>query len=225
MTALTTETAPPYNRREMSVDETAAANAIRRQEERLQRDPSSLAFAQLADLYRKAGRSAEAVALCRQGLGRYPHYATARLILAKALVAEGRPDEALAEIERILEASPRDVQSHRLAAEVHRRAGRIDAAVQHLQAAVRLDPADRESRAMLALLHPDDQTAPEDSGVARVLADDTFVTSAFGALCLEQGLVDEAALVFTRILRKDPSNSAARDGLEQAFRARLRRKG
>jgi cytochrome c-type biogenesis protein CcmH/NrfG len=59
----------------------------------------------------------------------------------------------------------------------------------------------------------------------RLLADDTFVTDAFGTPCLEQGLADEAALVFTRLLRKDPENVAARKRLEAALRARSRRKG
>ncbi len=207
----------------MPVDDPALANAIRRQEERLQRDPTSLAFAQLADLYRKAGRSREAVALCREGLTRYPHYTTARLILAKALLAEGELDGALAEVQAILAASPADAQAHRLAAEVHRRGGRVDTACEHLEAALRLDPADRESRALLSLLRAGPNG--EAAGLARVLADDTFVTVTFGALCLDQGLVEEAAQVFTRILRKDPDNRAARDGLEQALRARLRRKG
>ena len=44
------------------VDERGLVDAIRRHEERLTRDPDSLAFAQLADLYRKAGRTGEAVA-------------------------------------------------------------------------------------------------------------------------------------------------------------------
>jgi len=74
----------------VSHDDAALTQAIRRQEERLARDPGSLAFAQLADLYRKVGRTREAAALCRDGLARYPHYTTARLILAKALVADGK---------------------------------------------------------------------------------------------------------------------------------------
>lgn len=208
----------------MPVDDTATTAAIRRHEERLQRDPSSLAFAQLADLYRKAGRGRDAVALCREGLARYPQYATARLILAKALVAEGDDDGALAEVSRLLDAAPRDAEAHRLAAEICRRAGRLDVAVEHLEAAVRADPGDRESRALLGLLRAESPSG-DSGGLARVLADDTFVTPAFGALCLEQGLADEAAHVFTRILRKDPDNPEARAGLEQALRVRLRRKG
>ncbi|OGK99709.1 MAG: hypothetical protein A3E31_14575 [Candidatus Rokubacteria bacterium RIFCSPHIGHO2_12_FULL_73_22] len=209
----------------MSQDDAALAQAIRRQEERLARDPGSLAFAQLADLYRKAGRTREAAALCRDGLTRYPHYTTARLILAKTLVADGDLDGALAELARILEVSPKDVQCHRLAAEIHRRRGRIDAAVAHLETAVRLDAGDRESRALLGLLRAATPPADDASGLVRVLADDTFATVAFGTLCLEQTCLEEAAQTFTRILRKDPDNRAAREGLELTLRARQRRKG
>lgn len=209
----------------MPVDDPAIANAIRRQEERLARDPTSLAFAQLADLYRKAGRAREAVATCREGLVRYPHYTTARLILAKALVALGEEPLALAEIGTILAVSPKDVQCHRLAAELHRHRGDLEGAVRHLETAVALDPGDRESRALLGLLRAAPAPAAEATGVPRLLRDDTFVTAAFGALCLEQGCVEEAAQVFTRMLRNDENNREARDGLEAAVRARSRRKG
>src|SRR5262245_40854804 len=103
----------------------ALAAAVRRHEERLARDPSSLAFAQLADLYRKSGRMPEAIALCRKGLTRYPQYTTARLILAKAWVADGHFDEAASEIRTALEQSPKDVQCLRLAAEIDRRRGNV----------------------------------------------------------------------------------------------------
>jgi predicted Zn-dependent protease len=209
----------------MPVDDPALDAAIRRHEERLSRDPTSLAFAQLADLYRKAGRTHEAVAVCRHGLARYPQYTTARLILAKALAAEGALDAATAEIEAILAASPNDVQCHRLAAEIQRRLGHIDRAVTHLEATVRVDPGDRESRSLLGLLRATPHAQGEATGLQRVLADDTFATIAFGTLALEQGCVEEAAQAFTRILRRDPGNEGAREGLETTLRARARRKG
>jgi tetratricopeptide (TPR) repeat protein len=203
----------------------ALVAAMRRHEERLARDPGSLAFAQLADLYRKAHRTEEAIALCRQGLVRYPQYTTARLILAKSCLAENRLDEAGAEVRTALEQSPKDVQCLRLAAEIERRQGRVDAAADFLDRAVKLDPGDRESRVLLGLLRADPQGAGEGAGLARVLRDDTFVTLTFGTTCLEQGCLDEAATVFTRLLRKDPNNAGAREGLEQTLRARSRRKG
>jgi len=209
----------------MPVEDQAIVGAIRRQEERLARDPASLAFAQLADLYRKAGRTRDAVALCRNGLARYPHYTTARLILAKALVADGQLAPAQVELEAILEVSPEDAQSHRLAAEIQRRLGHIDEAVRHLEAAIALDSSDRESQALLSLLRAAAPGAGEATGLARVLSDDTFATVTFGALCLEQGCVEEAAQIFTRILRKNPDHREARERLEGALRARQRRKG
>jgi tetratricopeptide (TPR) repeat protein len=206
-----------------SPDATLAA-AIRRYEERLAKDPASLAFALLADLYRKAGRIDDAVAVARDGLGRHPHYTTARLILAKALMARQDFGGALAETEAILRLSPKDVQCHRLAAEAYRRLGRIDAAVTSLEAAANLDPGDRESRALLGVLRAGVAGGGE-TAVARLLADDTFVTAAFGEMCLEQGLGDEAAIVFTRMLRKNPDDAGARERLETALRSRSRRKG
>jgi len=209
----------------MPGDDQTIVGAIRRQEERLARDPASLAFAQLADLYRKAGRTRDAVALCRNGLTRYPNYTTARLILAKALVADGQLAPAQAELEVILETTPKDVQCHRLAAEIQRRLGHIDEAVRHLEAAVALDPSDRESQGLLSILRTAGPSSSEATGLARVLSDETFATVSFGALCLEQGCVEEAAQIFTRILRKNPDHRQAREQLEGALRARQRRKG
>jgi len=220
---MTSEPAPTDPGGGASSPELALAAAIRRYEERLAKDPTSLGFALLADLYRKAGRVDDAVAVCRDGLMRHPHYATARLILAKALMTRQDFAGALAEIEAILRSSPKDVQCHRLAAEVHRRLGRIDEAVRHLERAASLDPGDRESRALLGLLRAGG--AAGELGVTRLLTDDTFVTAAFGTLCLDQGLADEATIVFTRLVRKHPDDAGARERLETALRARSRRKG
>src|SRR3989442_6641680 len=92
----------------MSPQDLALAAAIRRYEERLAKDPASLGFALLADLYRKAGRVDDAVAACRDGLIRHPHYATAPLILAKALLSRHDLARALAEIYTILPSKPND---------------------------------------------------------------------------------------------------------------------
>ena len=165
---MTTEPAPT-DPGGASSPELALAAAIRRYEERLAKDPASLGFALLADLYRKAGRVDDAVAVCRDGLMRHPHYATARLILAKVLMSRQDFAGALAEIEAILRSSPKDVQCHRLAAEIHRRLGRIDEAVRHLERAASLDPGDRESRALLGLLRAG--SAAGESGVARLLTE------------------------------------------------------
>jgi tetratricopeptide (TPR) repeat protein len=213
---LTTEKDAPY-------DEAATALAIRRYEERLAKDPSSLAFAPLADLYRKVGRIADAVAVCREGLRRVPRYATARLVLAKTLVAAGDLEAAQAELGAVIEQNPRDAPARRALADLARQQGDVDGAIHHLEVAVASDPADRDSRAMLRLLQAT-RVGSSESGIARVLRDDVFVTRTFGTICLEHGLVEEAAEIFARLLRRDPLDQGARDGLEQAFRARSGRK-
>jgi tetratricopeptide (TPR) repeat protein len=203
----------------------STAGTIRRHEERLARDPTALAFALLGDAYWKAGRTGEAVTICREGLAQYPHYTTVRVILAKALAAEGRFDAALDEIRAILGRNPGDVACHHLAAEILRRQGDIDGAVRHLEMVIERDPGDRDAAALLGLLRASPAAEGEAKGLARVLRDDTFITVPFGSLCLDQGLTEEATQVFSRILRTDPGSVEARGGLEQALRARARRKG
>lgn len=206
-------------------EEPAAVLAIRRLEERLAKDPGSHAFAPLADAYRKAGRARDAIRLCREGLARFPDYATARLILAKALLDDGDPDGALAEIRVILAADPADAHAHRLAGELERRAGRLPEALAHFRQAAALDPSDRESTLLAEVLDGGGQVG-KGSIMARVLADDTFATVSFGTVCLEQGLSDEAAQIFLRILRQEPGHPEARMKLEDALRIKTqKRKG
>jgi tetratricopeptide (TPR) repeat protein len=208
-----------------AAEDPVAAGVIRRYEERLGRDPASLAFAPLADAYRKAGRTREAINLCREGLGRFPHYTTARLILAKAHLDDSNPEAALAELNLILQSSPKDAQAHRLTADIHRKAGRLEEARQYLERVVKLDAGDRESRLLLETLASEGR-AGDGSPLGRALADDTFATMSMGALCLEQGLHDEAAQIFLRLTRKNPGDARARDRLEEALRAKTqKRKG
>jgi tetratricopeptide (TPR) repeat protein len=209
----------------LTPDDSATLGTIRRYEERLAKDPASLAFAPLADAYRKTGRIHDAIRLCREGLARFPQYVTARLILAKALLDDDDPDGALDEVRAILATSPQEAQAHRLAGHLYRRAGALGDAVGHLEQAVRLDPGDRESRALLDVLGAGG-AVPESSALKQLLTDDTFATLSFGMLCLEQGLVDEAAQIFLRLLGRDLGHARAREGLEEALRLKTqRRKG
>ncbi len=204
-------------------EDAVAASAIRRYEERLAKDPTSLAFAPLADLYRKAGRNRDAITLCRDGLRRYPHYTTARLILAKAYLSDGDQEGALGELNQVVAQSPNDLQAHRLLADLYRRRGDLDRAARHLERVVTLDPADREAARLRDLLKSGGAPG-EGSGLRKILEDDTFVTVSFGTICLEQGLPDEAAAIFLRVLKREPESQGAREGLEEALGGRSQRR-
>jgi predicted Zn-dependent protease len=53
---------------------------------RVEADPTSIAFAALAEEYRRLGRFQDAVDVCRRGLARHPAYLSARVTLGRALI-------------------------------------------------------------------------------------------------------------------------------------------
>jgi hypothetical protein len=57
-------------------------------------------------------------------------------------------------------------------------------------------------------------------GLWPLLVDDTYATVAFGELCLQQGLTDEATAVFSRIVVRQPDHEIARARLGELGRPR-----
>ncbi|HXJ84244.1 MAG TPA: tetratricopeptide repeat protein [Candidatus Methylomirabilis sp.] len=206
-------------------EEPGTSSTVRRLEERLAKDPDPAVFASLADAYRKAGRTQEAIGVCRDGLARFSEHPVTRLVLVKALRDGGDLTGALAEIPALLAADPGDAQAHRLAGELQRQAGQLMEASTHFRQAAALDASDRESRLMAETLEGGGNVA-KNSVLADLLVDDTFATVSFGTVCLEQGLSDEAAQIFLRVLRREPGHPAARVKLEEALRVKTqKRKG
>lgn len=109
---------------------------------RVHQDPASIAFAQLAEEYRRTGCHQEAVDTCRAGLVLHPEYVSARVTLGRALLALDRPGEALAELGLVLAAAPDNLAALRAMGEACRRQGRLSEALTHVSAALRLAPND-----------------------------------------------------------------------------------
>jgi predicted Zn-dependent protease len=86
-------------------------------------DPASIAFAALAEEYRRAGRFDEAIATCVAGLKRHPSYLSARITLGRALIGAGRYDEAQQEMERTLRTAPENLAAISGLAEIHQHRG------------------------------------------------------------------------------------------------------
>ena len=76
---------------------------------RVDRDPSSVSFAVLAEQYRRTGQLEDAIRACRLGLARHPTYLSARLTLARALIESGAITEARAELATVLAAAPENL--------------------------------------------------------------------------------------------------------------------
>ena len=86
---------------------------------RVQMDPASIAFAALAEEYRREGRFEEAIATCSTGLRRHPSYLSAHVTLGRAWASLGRIDEARAEFEHVLRLAPENLAAIRALAEIH----------------------------------------------------------------------------------------------------------
>jgi tetratricopeptide (TPR) repeat protein len=97
---------------------------------RVQLDPASIAFAALAEEYRRAGQFEDAIAACEAGLQRHPAYISARVTLGRSLLELGRFDEARHQLEHVLRTAPENLAAIRALAEIHDRVGDYSDALQ-----------------------------------------------------------------------------------------------
>ena len=90
---------------------------------RVQADPASIAFAALAEEFRRVGRHEDAIETCRTGLQRHPAYLSARVTLGRALIETGDYDGAREELETVLRSAPENLAAIRGLAQIHERLG------------------------------------------------------------------------------------------------------
>ena len=105
---------------------------------RVQKDPASIAFAQLAEEYRRAGQHAEAIEVCRAGLAIHPGYLSARVTLGRALIELGHVDDARRELELVVKGAPENLAAIRGLAEIHHRRGALAEALVQYRTALSL---------------------------------------------------------------------------------------
>lgn len=105
---------------------------------RVQKDPASIAFAQLAEELRRAEQLEESIEICRAGLQIHPGYLSARVTLGRALIELNQFDEALGELEHVLASAPENLAAIRGVAEIHHKRGELPAALKHYRSALAL---------------------------------------------------------------------------------------
>jgi predicted Zn-dependent protease len=101
----------------------AGSSRLEELRRRVESDPASIAFAQLAEEYRRVGNFERAVEVCRAGLARHPDYASARVTLGRALIDLDQLGAAEVEMRRVLTEAPDNLAAIRGLAEIHRRHG------------------------------------------------------------------------------------------------------
>jgi tetratricopeptide (TPR) repeat protein len=119
---------------------------------RLERDPGSRLFAQLAEEHRKAGAYAEAVRVARAGLVQHPSYPSARLTLGRALLDSGDPAGARVELEAALHDAPDNILASRFLGQALDALGELGPALVQLEKTLKMAPGDRQLESQIVSL-------------------------------------------------------------------------
>jgi tetratricopeptide (TPR) repeat protein len=119
---------------------------------RVQGDPASIAFAALAEEFRRAGRFKEAVETSRAGLRHHPTYVSARVTLGRSLVELQEFEQAEREFAFVLRSAPDNLAARRALGELCWQRLRFADALVHFKAALALAPRDAELPGVIASL-------------------------------------------------------------------------
>ncbi len=111
---------------------------------RLEREPGSRLFAQLAEELRKDGEYAEAIRVAKEGLQKHPAYPSARMTLGRALFDSGDVQSARVEFEGVLKGAPDNILASRLLAECFDKLGDLSAAIARYKTTLMMAPGDKQ---------------------------------------------------------------------------------
>jgi tetratricopeptide (TPR) repeat protein len=116
---------------------------------RLEKEPGSRLFAQLAEELRKEGELGEAIGVARDGLLRHPAYPSARMTLGRALLDNGELGPARVEFEAVLKGAPDNILASRFLGECLEGLGDLAGAQARYKATLLLSPGDRQVQGRL----------------------------------------------------------------------------
>ncbi len=132
---------------------------------RVQKDKASIAFAQLAEEDRRAGRFDEAIETCRTGLAHHPGYLSAHVTLGRALIEVGQLPQAQEELQRVLAAAPENLAALKGLAEIRYRRGEPQEALALYRRALELAPHDPDLEHLVAQISRELEPAGHPSEV------------------------------------------------------------
>lgn len=140
---------------------------------RVEADPASIAFASLAEEYRRSARFEEAVDASRAGLRFHPTYVSARVTLGRSLMELGLFDQAERELQVVTRSTPDNLAARRALGDLYWRAGQLPQALEQIRLAATLAPGDgelfelvRELELEVATLEPPPVTPIDDAADA-----------------------------------------------------------
>jgi tetratricopeptide (TPR) repeat protein len=200
-------------------------------ERRVQADPTSVAFAALAEEYRRVGRYQDAVDVSRKGLVRHPAYLSARVTLGRALLEMNVLNEAREEFEIVLRTAPENLAAIRGLAEIHHRGGQTHDSAEHYEAALAnaehglsggsLEPLAAEATAATDASEPAVAPAPPAAPLATPPAAPAVAPAVVEPGASAPGAVKPIELAPAEPARPEPALAALEDFLAQIVAARM----
>jgi tetratricopeptide (TPR) repeat protein len=150
------------------------------------------------------GKADQAHALCREGVARYPDYATGHLVLGKTYEAMGRYLDALMEYEAVLRVVPDSQVARDRLQDIERREG--DAFAQYAKKQQRIlgDTKGGPSLEQYLADRPASLFTRTRSGGQKA---QRFVTQTLAEIYASQGEYDEAIEAYRRLCEQRPANA------------------
>jgi tetratricopeptide (TPR) repeat protein len=165
---------------------------------RVEADPASIAFASLAEEYRRAARFEEAVEASRAGLRFHPTYVSARVTLGRSLMELGLFDQAERELHVVARSTPDNLAARRALGDLYWRQGDLGRALEQLRTAVGLAPGDGELSEMVRELEMEAAAEPQPYD----MADEAPEPASGGTYELEASAAIQALEKFYRAIVK-----------------------
>jgi len=125
---------------------------LKRYEELFAREPTALVFAGLASFYARKLDFRRAIDVLRQGLGTFPNYFSARILLARCYLGLDQFDAARAELDKVLATDPYNISALGVLADELRNRGYFADARENYLKILEFEPDNEEYRNKLELL-------------------------------------------------------------------------
>lgn len=195
---------------ESSIARNQLGQAARLLEAELQRAPGAVPLRMaLAQVYRQAGRTDDALAQYQQVLKTSPQLVDVHLSVGQLLERKGDLNGALAEFKRASELDPASAPAAGFMAQVLANLGRNDDAIASYRASLKLQPKNPELLNNLAYaLAESGRSLDEALELAQramaVLPQSDGIQDTIGFVYLKKGATDSALQVFNNVVKKKP---------------------
>ena len=156
--------------------------------EKWQRDPTSVVFAAISEIFRAHGMADQAVEIALAGLSHHPNLVSGRLALARAYLARGEVEAARKEALLVLNNVPDNEDAKAMAASVEE---------DEITEETKLPPVEDETDGIPA----SDDKAWHTITMARILK--------------SQGYFAKAKEIYEAILKRDPNHKEAKSAIEK----------